>query len=154
MIPVARLTSEFLYDEVTKIIYIVNSSNGKVVAIITDNNWTNQAFFKLFETVESKPWLTENNIFLLFDYVHLIKSIRSNWIIEINRERECEFKKNKFVAKWSNLVELYYVEKDDLVQLLSLTEASCSVSKANRKTKNVHLLEGFKRKNNSCTKNE
>ena len=124
MIPVAKLTSHFLYDEVRKIVDIINSSNGQVVAIITDNNRTNQAFFKLFQTVENKPWLTENNIFLLFDYVHLIKSIRNNWITEITRELECEFKGDKFVAKWSHLIEIYNLEKDDLVKLSSLNEAS------------------------------
>ena len=34
---VAKFTSEFLYDKVTKIINIVNSGNRHVVAIITDN---------------------------------------------------------------------------------------------------------------------
>ena len=124
MITVAKTTSQFLYDEVTKIIDIINSSNGQVVTVITDNNRTNQAFFKLFETVENKPWLTESNIFLLFDYVHLMKSIRNNWITETTRELEGEFKGDKFVAKWSHLIELFNLEKDHLVKLSSLTETS------------------------------
>ena len=29
-----------------------------------------------------KPWKTVNNVYLLFDYVHLMKSIHNNWITE------------------------------------------------------------------------
>ena len=78
MIPVSKLTSKFLYKQVSQILEMIQISTGNAVAIITDNNRTNQAFFKMFDTSEMKPWRTRDGLFLLFDYVHLLKSIRNN----------------------------------------------------------------------------
>ena len=80
MVPVFKLDSEFLYEQVTQIIRLTVLSGGHVTSVIVDNNRTNQAFFKLFATVKDKPWLTEDGFFLLFVYVHL--SIRNNWLTE------------------------------------------------------------------------
>ena len=69
MIPVSKLTSTFLHEQVCAILDILINylSFGKVIAIIADNNRTNQAFLKLFQSVESKPWKTTDGLFLLFD---------------------------------------------------------------------------------------
>ena len=72
----------------------IESSNGKVISVICDGNRTNQAFFNLFERVEEKPLLTKCGIFLLFDYVHLLKSIRNNWITENTQELHFENDQN------------------------------------------------------------
>ena len=84
MIPVSNLNATFLYDQVCQILEIIKSSSGTAMAVITDNNRTNQAFFKLFNTPESKPWKTSDGIFLLYDYVHLLKSVKNNWLTEKN----------------------------------------------------------------------
>ena len=97
MIPVSKLTPTFLHKQVCAILGIINSSFGKVIVIIADNYRTNQAFFKLFQTVESKPWKTTDGLFLLFDYVHLIKSIRNNWITEKMKELEFDIQNERFV---------------------------------------------------------
>ena len=123
-IPVSKLTSTFLHEQVCAILDILNSSFGKVIAIIADNNRTNQAFFKLFQTVESKPWKTTNGLFLLFDYVHLIKSIRNNWITEKMKELEFDIQNERFVASWNDLIKLYRLERDELTKLSSLNEVS------------------------------
>ena len=69
------------------------------MAVITDNNRTNQAFFKLFNTPESKPWKTSDGIFLLYDYVHLLKSVRNNWITEKTQNLEfCFVKLYNFIS--------------------------------------------------------
>ena len=75
MIPVSKLNATFLYDQLCQILAIIKSSSGTVMAVITDNNRTNQAFFKLFNTPKSKPWKTSDGLFLLYDYVHLLKSV-------------------------------------------------------------------------------
>ena len=82
MIPVSKLNATFLYDQVCQILEIIKSSSGTVTAVITDINRTIQAFFKRFNSPESKPWKTSDGIFLLCDYVHLLKSIRNNWLTE------------------------------------------------------------------------
>ena len=122
MIPVAKMTAQFLYEQVTAVIDLISSLHGTVISVITDNNRTNQAFFKLFPTVEDKPWLTQDGIFLLFDYVHLIKSVRNNWITETTQE--LEFKHRKSVARWKDLIDLFELEKDNVAKLSSLTQVA------------------------------
>ena len=69
--------------------------------VITDNNRTNQAFFKRFNTPESKPWKTSDGIFLLCDYIHSLKSIRNNWLTEKTQNLEFEHEKKNEIASWS-----------------------------------------------------
>ncbi|XP_065650888.1 uncharacterized protein LOC136079096 [Hydra vulgaris] len=119
MIPVCHLDASFLFEQVCYVINSIKSSNGKVISVICDGNQTNQAFFNLFERVEEKPWLTKCGIFLLFDYVHLLKSIRNNWITK--KTQELHFEKNQdMTAKWSDLKCLFDFEKDQLIKLSRL----------------------------------
>ena len=83
MLPVSGLDAPFQFDETQKIIECVG---GSIFCIISDNNRVNQAFFASFDRV--KPWLTKQGIYLLFDFVHIIKSIRNNWITEKTQELE------------------------------------------------------------------
>ena len=39
-------------------------------------------FLELCPTRPEKPWLTEDNKHLLFDYVHLLKNIHNLWLTE------------------------------------------------------------------------
>ena len=126
MIPVSKLTSTFLHEQVCAILDILINylSFGKVIVIIADNNRTNQTFLKLFQTVESKPWKTTDGLFLLFDYVHLIKSIRNNWITEKVKELEFDIQNERFVACSNDLIKLYRLERDELTKLSSSNEVS------------------------------
>ena len=80
MLPVSGLHAPFQFDETQKIIECVKDAGGSIFCIISDNNRVNQAFFASFDRV--KPWLTKQGIYLLFDFVRIIKSIRNNWITE------------------------------------------------------------------------
>ena len=122
MIPVFKLDSKFLYEQVTQIIRLIVSSGGHVTSVIADNNRTNQAFFKLFATAKDKPWLTEDSFFLLFDYVHLFKT--RYWLTEKLSELEFFIDGEKLVARWTDLIDLFNFEKDDLTKLSSLTEVA------------------------------
>jgi hypothetical protein len=68
-----------LFEQTYLIIDGVKNIGGEI-AIICDGNRVNQNF----ETYSDKPWRTKDNIFLLFDYVHLLKNIRNNWSTEKN----------------------------------------------------------------------
>ena len=52
-----------------------------------------RSFITFFEKKEA--WCTKDNIFLLFNYVHLLKSIRINWITEKTQELEFYIKGEK-----------------------------------------------------------
>ena len=64
------IRADFLFEQSNIIINQVRNLNGNIVSIICDGNRTNQSFFTKFNRVS--PWLTSENIFLLFDYVHLM----------------------------------------------------------------------------------
>ncbi|XP_065644326.1 uncharacterized protein LOC136075356 [Hydra vulgaris] len=86
MLPVRELDAEFLFEQTTLILDAIKNNGGNVVAIVCDGNRVNQKFYNFFEKKEA--WCTKDNIFLLFDYVHLLKSIRNNWITEKTQELE------------------------------------------------------------------
>ena len=73
MLPVANLNAEFVQHE-------INQTKESIIV--------NQRYFKMCVTVPNKPWLTENGLFLLFDFVHLVKSFRNNLLTEKNK-RNC-----------------------------------------------------------------
>ena len=68
-----------------------------------------------------KPWKTVNNVYLLFDHVHLMKSIRNNWISEKLQELSYG---NGQTAKWEHIKTLYEKEKNAVVKLSKLTKTA------------------------------
>ena len=85
MIPVKAMAASFLFDQILQIIALLRGAGADIKSIIVDGNRTIQNF-KQFDTVTDKPWLITDGIFLLFDFVHLIKSIRNNFC------EKCSFK--------------------------------------------------------------
>ena len=85
MLPVSGLKSAFIPEVIDATQDVITSSGGKVIATICDGNRTNQSFMRSYDTVPGKPWLTTDGKFLLFDFVHLLKCIRNNWIHRADR---------------------------------------------------------------------
>ena len=79
----------------------ISCSGATALAILCDNNKVNQSFFNKFELVS--PWCTTGNIFLLFDYIHLIKSLRNNWITEKMQELKYLDNESIRIVKWNDL---------------------------------------------------
>ena len=44
----------------------------------------NQRFLRTFNAIYNRPYLIEDCMFLFYDCVHVIKSIRKNWLAEKN----------------------------------------------------------------------
>ena len=125
MPPVTQLNSEFMLDEISKTIAAIEAVNGEVKVLICDNNRVNQKLFKIMDAVSDKPWLTKAGCYLLFDFVHLLKSLRNNWLTE--RSKELLFYDNGVakVAKWVHLETLFnYESVSSLTKLSKLDEVS------------------------------
>ena len=73
MTPVSMLNADFLNQAVDMNVGDLSNSSSRLKPIICDGNVINQSFFKKYETVEAKPWLREDGIYLFFNYVHLLK---------------------------------------------------------------------------------
>ena len=124
MIPVARLHSAFLFEQINLSAQSITSACADVKAIISDGNRTNQAFLKLYPTIPSNPWLTMNGQYLLFDFVHLLKNIRNLWLTEKTGELVYDNNGVQRTAKWEHVRTLHKLESDKLVKLSDLNDIS------------------------------
>ena len=76
-------------------------------------------------------------LYLLYDYVHVMKCVRNNWLTETNGELKYEWNGETLIAKWNVLRHLHLVESSSLIKLSKL---NC-ISKTNRAAKCRSLLE-------------
>ena len=138
MLPVAKLNSEFLIEQISETIISIKTSGGTLNSLICDNDRTNQKFFKSFPTLPNKPWLTTDGLFMLFDYVHITKSIRNIWLTE--KLGELAFKDNNIqkTVKWSHLVKLYQLESQSLLKLSKLNAIAVAPKPVERQS--VHIV--------------
>lgn len=125
MLPVKNLDAEFLYEQSTLIIDSVTEIGASIKAVICDGNRVNQSFYKMFEQGVD-PWRTKSGLFLLFDYVHLLKSVRNNWITEATQELQFKDSVDGVIhtAKWAHLKKLQRLESNQLVKMSRLSEIS------------------------------
>ena len=59
MLPVKELNANFLFEQTNILLENLKEAGAKVIAIVSDGNRVNQAFFKKFVTIF--PWLTKDN---------------------------------------------------------------------------------------------
>ena len=123
MLPIAKLNSRFLYEQIRLKIDAISQSSGIAKAVICDGNINNQAFFRLCDTELQQPWLNKGGIYL-YDFAHLLKHIRNNWLAEKMGELSFYERGMQKIARWSRLVELYKLEAEGLVKMSKLTEIS------------------------------
>ena len=129
MTPLYSLTSAILMEKVLNVIRMIHSYGGHVIALICDGLRTNLTFFSLFDDYNpNQPWRvthpldTSKDLFLLVDPVHILKSIRNNWITEkCKKLRLGDFESS---GSWNHIVKLYKSEEFLSVKLTSLTRSS------------------------------
>ena len=85
--------------------------------VVCDENRTKQAFLKRYETVKEKPWLTKYKIFLLFDFVPILKNIRNVWLREKRGELVFEDNDVREPTKWCHLITLSVGFKNIIIPL-------------------------------------
>lgn len=126
ILPISKLNACFLQNQVQLSRDAISRAGGQVKVIVCDGNRTNQAFFRLLGAPSERPWVTDEGLFLLFDYVHLLKNIRNNWLTEAMGELRFPHEGQVRIAKWSHLVQLFKLEleTDSLVKMSDLDEVS------------------------------
>ena len=86
LIPCSSNSSGDLFTVVKSVISNIENCYLKVQAIYTDNYPLNVNMFKLFSSdgtltpTVPHPVNQSRKLFLLFDFVHILKSIRNNWL--------------------------------------------------------------------------
>ena len=75
---------------------------------------------------------------LLYDFVHVMKCIRNNWMTEKNGELLYEFEGEIQTAKWNDLKKLLAAESKSLIKLSKLNEVSVSPKPIERQKVHLH----------------
>ena len=137
ILPVSKLTSRFLIDQVTATTQAISSGGGKVKAIICDGNRTNQSFFKRHKMIPEKTWLTEDGKYLLFDNPHILKWIRNLWLTEKTGELEYNDNGVKRTARCLDIKRLHQLESKqnggNIVKMSMLDDVSVYPRQIERK---------------------
>ena len=144
LLPCSSTSATEIYTVVKSVIGDIERCGLKVQVICTDNYPLNVNFFKLFSS--DKKTLTptaihpidpERKIFLIFDFVHIVKSIRNNWINLKDYEHtfsypntlifpHCEDSQHIRIAKFQDIRLLYKNEQSLIIkQAHRLTAKAC-----------------------------
>ena len=119
MLPISKLDTDFLYDQSKMLINQIKGRGGKLVVIICDNNRVNQVFFKRVPCISS--WTTDDNVFLLFYFVHIIKSIGNNWITEKTGKLKFNYQGKNYVAKRDQIRKFQKLKDGNLIKMSKRT---------------------------------
>ena len=148
LIPVTKLTGEYQFSIVKNIIKVITKSGGVTVSIICDDNKVNQKFMKLMPSHPNHPYVTIESeeippsIHLLFDFVHLFKSIRNNWYTE--KMKEISFHhpnmESSKVAKWINISDMFRLDSDRPVMKFAHKLTSVAVAPKPIERQNVNYM--------------
>lgn len=132
LFPIQNLTANYLSDLIQKIVKDLTLMGYEILTLISDNNKVNKKTFDILcgGNFQSK-FINKHNskpIFILFDTVHLFKSIRNNWL----NQKDCEqtlhipyFEQPKDVdgntnclsSKVIHLRNLYFREQAQVIKL-------------------------------------
>lgn len=145
LLPISKLDSLLLRQQVEEICILVEKCGGTVISVVSDNNRTNRAAYALLCDKETKPWLgtspacPSRPLYLLSDPTHLLKSVRNSWITEEHKEiAYVADGRGSRVAKWAALEKLYD-SQDKLFQQARLTRKAVRPSPVERQSMSTCL---------------
>ena len=158
LIPCASINAGFIFPIVRSCILDIESCDLKVHIISTDNYPLNVSLFKQFspntqlETHVPHPSCDQRKLFFIFDFVHILKSVRNNWLNQKDFHRTFHFPNFQnfqlssyeghiqvLSASFSDVRLLYNSEKQSLAKLApTLTIKACFPSIIERQ--NVKLV--------------
>lgn len=125
--PVKSLNAEELKKLTLQVLKVLHECGYVVLSLICDNNRVNRNSFHLLCDGDIKPYIDNpfnptEKIFLLFDSVHLFKSVRNNWLNQANDEQSFIFPyiedpKLILCANLKDLKDLHFSEETSIVKL-------------------------------------
>ena len=112
-IPLVKNSGENVYQNIDKCLSLLAESRFRVRAMVSDNHTTNVKAYNILLTNYkyqdknykiTNPFLSHQNIYLLFDTCHLIKNIRNNlvskWFFDIPAFVFISVKFQHFFSSW------------------------------------------------------
>ena len=106
--PVSKPNSESLKVMLIKSLTAIVRAEGTPLSIICDNCPTNQGVYaKLGGPGQVHLKNFDLSLFLVYDYVHIFKNIRNDWITEENQQLSFSVDSKNYIVRWSDIWELY-----------------------------------------------
>ncbi|KAG8182440.1 hypothetical protein JTE90_012454 [Oedothorax gibbosus] len=92
LVPVTCMTSEDLFKLTCQTLHMLHTAGFEVLSVISDNNSVNGNMFSLLANgalidAPIRNPASGTNLYLLFDAVHLLKSIRNNWLNQADKDK-------------------------------------------------------------------
>jgi len=144
--PVKNLVTSFLHDSVIKVLKMTESVGYKIVALISDNNRINRNVFEsicggVLKPSIAHPLDSSRQLFFMFDSVHLLKSIRNNWVNQIDQTFHLPTVVGSSAkACFAHLKQLYDSERSAIVKLApGLTYTALHPNNTQRQNVNLAL---------------
>ena len=121
--PVSKINAEKARDILMETIEGLRKMDIQPISFICDNCPLNQGVYRLLGG-PGKVEVCGVNMYLIYDYVHILKILRNNWITE--RTWELSFKENgvEYLACWRDIQALYEEDKKMPLRLTKLTHTS------------------------------
>ena len=131
IVAVAAIQSEQLKDLLMEVYFLVKDNGGHPVSFICDNCPLNQKVYKLIGgpgKVTLQP--DRGNVSPGYDYDHIHKNIRNNWITEPCKELTFTMDDIEYTAYWKDVTAVYEEDQSDFLICVSKTaaETKCPVS--------------------------
>jgi hypothetical protein len=125
VVPVTKLNSKQLQCYLLEAVESVVKSGGCIISIVCDNCPINQSLYSdLGGPGPVNLPCHVNKVFLVYDYVHIFKNLRNNWITEPKQELHFTEDGHKYVALWRDVKALYEDDRMTAVRLTKLTHTS------------------------------
>ena len=123
--PTSRLNADQLKGMLLEAASAVVHCGGRPFTFVCDNCAVNQKTYKDLGGpgyVDLQP--IGISVFLIYDYVHIFKNIRNNWITEPSKELSFSINDKQYVASWNDVITLYETDRTQAVRLTKLTHVS------------------------------
>ena len=128
IIPDAQLHAKQLKEYLLEVITLVKHSGGRPVSSICDNCPLNQRVYKDL----GGPGLVQVpndtlQMYLVYDYVHILKNIRNNWITETQQELSFQLDGTDYTARCQDICHLYEIDNRTPRRMTKLTHRPTAV---------------------------
>ena len=122
IIPVSHLKAPELKYFLFETASTVKEKGGMPITYIYDNCPLNQGTYRALAGL-GRAYLPALGIhvYLVYDFVHIFKNLRNNWITETSKELIFNVDGNEYVAKWADTLKLYEEDKQTPIRLTILT---------------------------------
>ena len=123
VLPCKKLTSDQLKELVIEAASAVVGAGGTVISLICDNCNANRSVYSKLGGPGSCQVLSvqEQPMFLVYDYVHIFKNIRNNWITVDGQTLSFVIDGNEYKAYWSDIRKVYEIDRATPIRLTKLT---------------------------------